>query len=105
MFGVVPNPAIFWDTSSSCGRLVCMPPALNRNAYGQRLKDTSFFCLSARLFNLLPRDLRDLDCSLPMLKSELDRFLQRVPDQPRLVGYTDMSTSTDNSIFTQVNLM
>lgn len=105
MSGLVPNPGIFWDISPRRGRLVCIPPALNRNTYGQNIKDSSFFTLSARLFNILPQEIRDLDCSPEMLKAVLDRFLWKVPDQPRLVGYTNISTAANNSICTQVHFM
>ena len=105
MNGIVPNPGIFGDISPRRGRLVYVPPVLSRSTFGQSLKDHSFFTLAARLFNILPQEIRDLDCSPGMLKQVLDDFLWKIPDQPRLVGYTNISAASSNSICTQVNFM
>ena len=98
MFGLVPNPGIFWIDSPRRGKLVEAPLLDNRHRYGQTLKYYSFFCISARLFNCLPKDIRNLNCTMKQVKQNLDVFLQKVPDEPRLSGYTCFSRSASNSI-------
>ena len=60
-------------------------PLLSRTA-STRLKtirDDSFFVQSVKLFNALPRNIRDLKgCSVEKFKNELDKFLLKLPDAP-----------------------
>ena len=48
----------------------------------QTLKDQSFNTEGPRLFNALPRALRDIVGSTEMFKRNLDVFLKLLPDQP-----------------------
>ena len=52
------------------------------------LKDNALTTRGARLFNALPKYLRDNNyTSLEQFKTHLDKFLQTVPDQPKLPHY------------------
>ena len=105
MFGLVPNPGICWFDSPRRGRLLQAPVLDNKHRYGQTLKYHSFFCVSSRIFNCLPKDIRNMNCKMEQVKQNLDRFLRKVPDEPRLSGYTCYSRSASNSIQDQVMFM
>ena len=52
-------------------------------------RKASFAFNASKLFNELPRNLRDFtQRSIKSLKNKLDAFLNRVPDEPQLVGLT-----------------
>ena len=105
IFGLVPNPGISWYFSERRGRMLNVPPLSSyfRNGYAQSLKEHSFFCLSPRLFNCLPKEIRNLpNININNVKHYLDEFLHRIPDEPRLCGYTQQSRSPSNSICDQV---
>ena len=42
----------------------------------------SFNFMGPRLFNTLPKYLRSQDTTFPIWKSNLDKFLERIPDNP-----------------------
>ena len=102
IFGVVPNPGISWIVSPRRGRMIQMPSLDHRHTYGQTIKYNSFFCVSARLFNCLPKDIRNLNCKMEQIKVNLDNLLHKIPDEPRLSGYTQYSRSGTNSIQDQI---
>ena len=57
-------------------------PASVRNAL-----ETSLRVKGARLYNLLPKELREQDgCSVESFKANLDTWLSIVPDQPTIPG-------------------
>ena len=63
------------------------------------IRDESFFVQSVKLFNSLPRNIRDLKgCSVEAFKKELDKFLQKLPDAPLIPGYTASSLVGSNSV-------
>ena len=66
------------------------------------LKENAFTTKAPRLFNALPKHLRDTstETSLEKFKTELGRFLQTIPDQPKLPHYNLSATS--NSIIDQL---
>jgi len=79
IFGLVPNPGVEWGISDRRGRYVCLPPLLSSSS-AKALKDNSFFGLCPRLFNCLPKELRDLGANMNTVKYNLDNFLRTVPD-------------------------
>ena len=101
--GLVPNPGITWHFSLRRGVLIDIPFISQKSSgFAQSLKFNSFFCKTARLFNCLPIDVRALTGSVDSIKYNLDKFLQKVPDEPRLVGYTQSARSCSNSIYDQI---
>ena len=101
--GLVPNPGITWHFSLRRGVLIDIPFISQKSSgFAQSLKFNSFFCKTARLFNCLPIDVRALTGSVDSIKYNLDNFLRKVPDEPRLVGYTQSARSCSNSIYDQI---
>ena len=65
------------------------------------LCEGSFTVVAARLFNSMPRKVRDCDGGLMVFKSALDDFLRNVPDKPKLPNY--IQQAKDNTIGEQIN--
>ena len=57
------------------------------------LADQSFAVRGPKMYNELPKKLRDTDLSFDAFKRSLDKFLSRIPDQPSLPGYYQQSAS------------
>ena len=73
-------------------------PAVVRNA-----REASFSVKGAKLFNLMPQGLRDLNSANPdMFKNNLDAFLSGIPDQPTAQGRTRAAVT--NSLIDQLNI-
>ena len=50
------------------------------------------------LFNTLPSELRNMNCSSESFKQVLDTFLKTIPDEPETHGYTYMIRADSNSL-------
>ena len=70
------------------GLLVSVPPfSQNSPAAVRRARESSLQVKGARLFNLLPKEIRGLsDVSVGTFKTALDTWLNLVPDQPTIPG-------------------
>ena len=105
--GVVPNvndnegSGIQQNMNPRFGRL-CVVPSYHtlRNSKVKTLYDGTLSVHGSKLFNVLPRYIRNItDCSIGIFKSELDRFLRQIPDEPLIPGYINSSlTYGSNSL-------
>jgi hypothetical protein len=99
-FGTQNHPAVSSYNSLRRGRVcnipvVCtvIPKSLQTKMYG------SLSHIGPRLFNVLPRPLRDHSGkSVTTFKSLLDKHLSRIPDEPSLPGYSVQRCAETNSI-------
>ena len=93
MEGLVPNCGLKWtNTEERRGRL-CEVPKLKGSAEVQKLRRQSFQMSGPKLWNSLPKNLRNLkNCSLEQFKELLDCFLAKVPDEPKAEGLTPGAT-------------
>ena len=65
----------------------------------QKLISSSFYFRGPKLFNCLPKHLRNLSgCSKDFFKNNLDKFLSTLPDEPQLANYTICRRADSNSI-------
>ena len=65
----------------------------------QTIRRSSFAVNGPRIFNSLPQHIRDItNCDLNLFKSQLDRFLRKLPDQPLIPGYTAYRQCETNSV-------
>ena len=82
--------------------LECRIPNVIRTASVRvrSLKESSFIVHGPRLFNSLPKDVRNFEGSLNALENKLDKFLRTVPDKPALPHYVQSSAS--NSLLDQL---
>ena len=73
------------------------PPAV------KKARESSLQVKGAQLFNLIPRELRDISTGSPeMFKTKLDEWLSTIPDQPTVPGRQKAAAS--NSLLHQVIL-
>ena len=99
--GYVQGYNLQWKQSPRRGRLIevaqyhCEAPAAVKKA-----REASLSVQGAKLFNLLPRHIRDMDTgTTDQFKSELDSWLGNIPDQPTIPGR--QRSSATNSLVDQ----
>ena len=87
--GIVPNCGVSWEWDPNKGRMGIIPKMVKSAPDSVKsIRDRSFHYAAPRVFNLLPRCLRDLTgCSKESWKTNLDRFLELVPDTPAVGEY------------------
>ena len=83
----------------------CKLPSINTQspASVNSMIETSFYVRGPDLFNRLPAKLRNFDSGTDTFKSQLDRFLSTIPDQPCLPAYHQRAPS--NSIIDQLAVL
>ena len=78
----------------------CKLPAYNpRHKHLSTLKFNSFYTKAPSLFNILPKNLKSSK-SLVSFKNNLQKFLDKIPDNPPTPNYFGQN---DNSILSWVN--
>ena len=81
----------------------CVVPIIKRSAYTSII-NASFRVHGAKLFNAMPRCIRNLTgCTKDVLKTELDKVLLRIPDEPQIRRYTAYRRADSNSILDMIN--
>ena len=82
------------------GRECIIPPVKCSSPMAvRRLLYASLPIHGQQLFNVLPIELRNMTgCSVDTFKRKLDKFLQTVPDQPLIPGYTAQRRAESNSL-------
>lgn len=102
--GIVPNPCpqnIFAKFNARLGRSCAVPAAKNSPYRG--LVSSSFSVHGAKLFNVLPKVLRNMtSCGKEAFKKSLDQFLKTVRDEPQICGYTSFRSGASNSLLDMV---
>ena len=99
--GFTDNCGIFSHYTENSGRLL---HCINAGKYAVSLRENSFHYIGPRLYNSLPRYLRDDYLSTPaQWKTKLDELLSLIPDQPSttegVTGVCDPNTALpSNSI-------
>lgn len=82
----------------------CTVPIVKKGPYS-KARSASLSVHGPRLFNALPRYLRDMKgCTADSFKEELDKFLRRVRDEPQLPNYVMYRKAASNSIIDMVNI-
>ena len=79
----------------------CVVPLVSQYApaSAKNIRYSSFGVIGPKLFNIMPKEIRNLfDCSLDKFKHKLDSFLQTVPDEPLVPGYTAFRRAESNSL-------
>ena len=92
---MVPNidGAICWKHPRHGTQCVIQYPT-NRNP-AQSLQENAITVLGARFYNSLPKYLRDIESvKTEKFKFELDKFLELIPDEPKLPNYVTASGSS-----------
>ena len=79
----------------------CRVPTISPSATCaiQTIRFSSLPSKGPRLFNVLPKHLRDMSgCSTERFKGELDRYLETIPDEPFIPGLTQYRRCDSNSV-------
>ena len=98
--GLVPNCGLSWSTEQDRLGRRCFIPTLAAKA--RKLREASFQVSGPRLFNIMPKDIREMTgCSIDQFKEKLDMFLCQVPDVPRVGSYS-CGPGFSNSLLSQV---
>ena len=106
--GHVPNPGISHKYSQRRGKIIITPPVKSsKPTAAATLYHNSFNRRASRIFNSLPRNIRNLpsDTSPELIKKKLDEFLITIPDEPRLPGYFPTNSAASNLLEDQVRVM
>ena len=97
----IPIGGISWYCHIRHGRK-CVIPNVQRGK-SQKLVLDSLRWRGPRLFNSLPKNLRDrTGCTKEIFKKALDRYLLQIPDEPQVRGYTIMRSTDSNSLVDMV---
>ena len=103
--GLVQGYHMEFLSSERRGMLV-VPNAVQRGAPAavKRAREATLGCKGAKIFNLLPAWIRNINCvTVEKFKSELDLFLGGVPDQPTVPGRHRAATA--NSLLDQLQMI
>ena len=102
--GKVPNPGISFKWSPRRGKVLTYPSVRSQSSKAATLLHHSFTRRAPRIFNSLPQSLRNLpaNTSADVIKSNLDRFLQSVPDEPRISGHFPTNSASSNRVEDQI---
>ena len=101
--GISPNCGIQETHSDRRGREVQVPKVKGNGRF-QTIREGTFQIHGAKLFNSLPKSVRNISrTSVDEFKVALDKFLQTIPDEPKLPGYipsacNQVTASPSNSI-------
>lgn len=96
----VPNPGLKSVHCPRKGRLLKIPEIVKSSpCYVKTIKESSFCTRAPRLFNLMPLEIRNLtECSVDCFKNKLDKHLSKIPDEPRISGYTSFCRGSSNRL-------
>ena len=79
----------------------CIPPNVS-NKSDKKVQNLIYGSLPVhgqRLFNSLPKDIRNItDCKVDVFKRKLDHFLTNIPDEPLVRGYEKYRRTESNSL-------
>ena len=71
----------------------------NTVSHNNKLKDQQITCIGVRLFNLMPKSIRNItEKDVNYFKQELDKFLTNIPDEPNILGHQYQRRSKTNSL-------
>ena len=89
MEGLVPPCGISIHHHTYKGRLSVIPPLSKASVKTKSIRDNTIRVAGSRIFNSIPSKLRNLTgCEITVFKANLDRFLEKVPDEPKTVTLT-----------------
>ena len=87
MEGLVPNCGVEVKSSDRRGREAVVPKTTGSGRI-QSIREASFRIHAPKLFNSLPQQIRNLTkLSVDEFKFKLDKYLELLPDEPKIGGY------------------
>ena len=105
--GLVPSLGLrsWWNPRR--GRLVeTTQIARDAPAWIKQAKTNSFKHKAAQIWNLLPQQIRNTtNVSVDTFKSKLDKYLQKIDDQPRIPSMTSQCLTTSNCLVSMIPIL
>ena len=104
---IVPNCGLTFSDDNSRRGLECNIPVLKGPKGVQTLREKSFQIHGAKLFNALPKNLRNSKVTnIEDFKYLLDKYLESIPDEPKVGEYIptacdQMTMKPSNSLICQ----
>jgi hypothetical protein len=100
--GLVTGYHLPFQQNERRGMLVAVPPMATQSAASvKKARESSLQVKGARLFNLVPKDIRDMKTvTVDTFKAGLDAWLATIPDQPTIPGR--QRAALTNSLIDQV---
>ena len=100
---MVPNPGISYKHSARRGKILLNPSICLTNSHATTLAHHSFFQRSPRIFNALPKELRNTTTTnINSIKKSLDKFLSKIPDEPKIPGCYPTNHAISNKLEDQI---
>ena len=94
--GISPNCGLITTFSERRGREIAISP-VKGSVRVQSMREGSFHIHGARLFNSLPKKIQNMtNISLDDFKMYLDKYLETIPDEPKIGGYIPSTCSQTN---------
>jgi len=91
--GAAPNDlGLVFQFNDRLGLRCLVPTLTSKSAAVNSLKDQSFTSMGPRLFNKIPREVKEND-TLASFKRSLDQYLMSLPDTPTTPGYPAVNNS------------
>ena len=102
--GLVEGYHLPFQENARRGLLVLVPPVLSSSPASVRnARESSLQVKGARLFNLVPKEIRDLKTSVNVFTKSLDEWLASVPDEPTIQGRNRAANT--NSLIDQIAMI
>ena len=111
MMGMVPNYGISWNWTDKGGRKVDIPRSTYiHSAIARNMRDQSLVVHGGRIYNLLPRKIRDFSGPKEGFKVLLDTYLKEIPDQPVSEGLmpeplNNVTCKNSNSLYEWISFL
>ena len=86
--GLVPNCGLEFSERETRRGVECLIPPIQGNSKVKSLREQSFKVHGGRLFNSIPKNIRNMSGNLEDFKELLDKYLQTIPDEPKVESYT-----------------
>ena len=102
---IVPNPGLSYKYSARRGKILTTPSVTASNSHAATLIHNSFIRRAPRIFNSLPKDLRDSSGNMITIKKNLDKFLRHIPDEPKIPGCFPTNSAISNKLEDQMLIL
>ena len=84
---MIPSLGLVWNQSERNGRKIVIPKVSGKVQSIVTLKEKCINIAGAKLFNMLPKILRNFQGNFKMFKNMFDKWMVDVPDCPNMPGY------------------
>ena len=105
LYNLVPNPGLSYKYSARRGKILTNPSVNISNSHAATLSHHSFIRRAPRIFNSLPKDLRNSSGNMITIKKHLDKLLSFVPDEPKIPGCFPTNSALSNRLEDQMLIL